>query len=77
MSLSSGHHPRSNGQTEKTNQSLENTLRCVTALHPTAWVSYLPWVEYTFNSQVLAASGISLFKASLGYQPPLFEHQER
>lgn len=33
VSLSSGYHPQSNGQTERTNQSLESVLRCVMATH--------------------------------------------
>lgn len=36
VSLSSGYHPQSNGQTECTNQTLETALRCVTAGHPMA-----------------------------------------
>lgn len=76
VSLSLGYHPQSNGQTERTNQSLESMLRCVTARHPAAWSSCLPWVEYAHNSLVSAVSGVSPFMASLGYQPPLFEYQE-
>lgn len=52
------------------------TLRCLTARNPTAWSSSLPWAEYVQNSLVFAATGVSPFMASLGYQPPLFEHQE-
>lgn len=33
------------------------------------------WIEYAHNSLVLAASGVSPFIPSLGYQPPLFDHQ--
>lgn len=42
VSLSSGHHPQFNSQVEQTNQSLKNTLRCMSARHPTAWSSHLP-----------------------------------
>lgn len=50
------------------NQSLESTLRCVTARHPATWSSYLTWVEY--NSLVSAVTGISPFLGSL------FDYQE-
>lgn len=43
VSLSSGYHPQSNGQTEMTNQSLESARWCMTAHHPVAWRSRLPW----------------------------------
>ena len=33
-SLSSGYHPQSNGQTERTNQELETALRCVVSANP-------------------------------------------
>ena len=50
-SLTSGHHPESNGQVERTNQSLESTLRCVTARHPAAWSSWLVWTEYVSSTK--------------------------
>ena len=76
ISLSSGYHPQTNGQAERTNQSLESALRCVSALHPTSWSKDLPWVEYSLNALTCAATGRSPFEASLGYQPPLFSLQE-
>ncbi|XP_044074465.1 uncharacterized protein LOC122886391 isoform X3 [Siniperca chuatsi] len=76
ISLSSGFHPQSNGQTERANQDLEAALRCVAASNPSSWSSQLPWVEYAHNSLTCAASGLSPFESSLGYQPPLFPAQE-
>uniref|UniRef100_A0A674PMU1 Gypsy retrotransposon integrase-like protein 1 n=1 Tax=Takifugu rubripes TaxID=31033 RepID=A0A674PMU1_TAKRU len=46
VSLTSGYHPQANGQAERTNQSLEDALRCVAAQDPSSWSTYLPWVEY-------------------------------
>ena len=36
-SLSSGFHPQSNGQTERVNQDLETTLRCLVNHNPASW----------------------------------------
>uniref|UniRef100_A0A8C6K7U4 Gypsy retrotransposon integrase-like protein 1 n=1 Tax=Nothobranchius furzeri TaxID=105023 RepID=A0A8C6K7U4_NOTFU len=69
--LSSGFHPQTNGQCERLNQEVEDTLRCLCADNPTSWSLHLPWVEYSHNTHVSAASGLSPFEASLGYQPPL------
>lgn len=77
VSLSSGDHPQSNSQTERVNQTLGNELRCMAARQPTTWSTYLPWVEYAPNSLGSSSSGISPFMAAFGYQPPLFNYQER
>ena len=76
VSLSSGYHPQTNGQAERANQALEATLRCVTTSNPASWSLHLPWVEYSLNTMVSTATGLSPFMCSLGYQPPLFPSQE-
>lgn len=42
-----------NGQTERCNQEMESTLRCIINNNPTSWCKYLPWVEYAHNSYFL------------------------
>ncbi|KAK7910478.1 hypothetical protein WMY93_015162 [Mugilogobius chulae] len=37
VSLTSGFHPQTNGQTERANQDLETALRCVTSSNPANW----------------------------------------
>uniref|UniRef100_A0A3P9H7T2 Integrase catalytic domain-containing protein n=1 Tax=Oryzias latipes TaxID=8090 RepID=A0A3P9H7T2_ORYLA len=75
-SLTSGYHPQSNGQAERTNQELEAALRCLAAQNPEDWSDYLVWVEYAHNNHPSSATGMSPFKASLGYSPLLFPSQE-
>jgi hypothetical protein len=43
-SLSSGFHPKSNGQSERANQDLEAALHCLIPANPTTWSQQLMWV---------------------------------
>lgn len=76
VSLLSGFHPQTSGQTERANQALEAMLRCVISSNRSTWSEQLTWVEYAYNSSTLAATRVSPFEASLGYQPPLLSVTE-
>ncbi|KAI3352638.1 hypothetical protein L3Q82_019228, partial [Scortum barcoo] len=72
VSLSSGYHPESNGQTEWLNQELETCLRCLVAQNQTSWTDHLTWIEYAHNSLPTATTGLSPFQVTHDDQPPLF-----
>jgi hypothetical protein len=42
LRMSSSYHPRSDGQTERVNQSLETFLRCFVHACPHQWSQWLP-----------------------------------
>ncbi|XP_023806908.1 uncharacterized protein LOC105356774 isoform X2 [Oryzias latipes] len=76
VSLSSGFHPESNGQSERLNQQLETSLRLLCTREPASWSRNLIWAEYAHNTLPSSATGLSPFKVVYGYQPPLFASQE-
>ncbi len=76
VSLSSEFHLQSNGQTERANQDLERTLRCVVSKNPSSWSQQLSMVEYAHNTLPVSSTGLSLFECSVGYQPPIFPSLE-
>ena len=76
VSLSSGFHPQTNGQTERKNQEMETALRCMVSQNPSSWSSQLLWVEYAHNSLTSSATRLSPFECAYGFQPPLFPAQE-
>lgn len=77
VSLSSGYHPESNGQTERVNQELEKYLRCITADNPSTWSQELMWAEIAHNQLVSSSTGMSPFEVQYGFQPPLFPDQQK
>lgn len=75
VSLTSGFHPQTNGQTERINQEVEAKLRCMVCAEASSWSRQLPWVEYAHNMLPSFSLGCSPFQAAYGYQPPLFPEQ--
>ena len=52
VKLSSGYHPETNGQTERTNQTLEQYLRCFINYQQDDWVDYMHLVEFASKTQI-------------------------
>ena len=66
---STAYHPQSDGQTERTNQTLEQYLRTYCGFHQDDWSQLLPLAEFTYNNAQSTSTGMSPFFANYGYHP--------
>jgi hypothetical protein len=55
-------HPQTEGQTEVTNRTLGNMLRCVSRDKPKQWDANIPQVEFAFNGMTNRSMGRSPFE---------------
>ena len=67
LNISTSHHPQTDGQAERTNQTLEKIVRCY--IHPlqNKWIDYLYLAELAYNSQMASSTKMSPFMANYGY----------
>ena len=77
LHFTSGYHPEGDGQTEHTNQTLEQYLQVYCNYQQDNWSSLLPLAEFAHNNAPSATTGISPFFANKGYHPNLAIHPER
>jgi hypothetical protein len=77
LHYTSGYHPEGDGQTERTNQTLEQYLRIFCNYQQDNWNRLLPLAEFAYNNAPSATTGISPFFANKGYHPNLTIHAER
>ena len=59
--LSTAYHPETDGQTERTNQELEQYLRMYVNHRQNNWAEWLATAEFAFNNKVHTVTKTSLF----------------
>ena len=69
QNISTAYHPRTDGQSERSNQWLEQYLRFWVDHQQTNWHHYLPLAEFVHNSRKNEATGQSPFEILMGYSP--------
>ncbi|KAA3455755.1 Transposon Ty3-G Gag-Pol polyprotein [Gossypium australe] len=70
LCLSSTYHPQTDGQTEALNHCLKMHLHFMTGDEPGKWEGYLAWAEYWYNTTFQTSTGMTLFRALYGRDPP-------
>ena len=69
--LSTAYHPQTDGQSERTNQEIEQALRSVVSFHQNDWVEWLPVIEFALNNRYKKSLGTTPFYANYGFHPQI------
>ncbi|MCI60686.1 retrotransposon protein, partial [Trifolium medium] len=64
--MSSAYHPQTDGQSEKTIQSLEDLLRSCVLEHVGSWDLWLSLIVFTYNNSFHSSIGMAPFEALYG-----------
>ncbi|GJU47942.1 putative reverse transcriptase domain-containing protein [Tanacetum coccineum] len=66
LDMSTAYYPRTNGQSERTIQTLENMLRACAIDFGKGWVNHFPLVEFSYNNSYHASIKAASFEALYG-----------
>jgi transposase InsO family protein len=66
LKFSSAYHPQTDGQTERTNQILEDMLRACALQDKLGWDKRLPYAEFSYNNSYQASLKMSPFEELYG-----------
>jgi hypothetical protein len=67
--LSTAYHPRTDRQSERSNQWVETAIRFISDHHQTNWAPYLPIAQFTHNNWPSETTRKSPFFLLMGYHP--------
>ncbi|GJP49851.1 hypothetical protein CLOM_g9009 [Closterium sp. NIES-68] len=68
LQFSSAYHPQTDGQTERTNQTMEQLIR-TNCPDPARWEEFLPMLEFSYNNAPSATTNHSPFFLNYGMDP--------
>ncbi|KAL5568353.1 hypothetical protein UlMin_024928 [Ulmus minor] len=66
LKFSTAFHPQTDGQTERTIQTLEDMLRACVMEFKGAWSKYLPLIEFSYNNSYQVTIGMAPYEALYG-----------
>ncbi|WVZ97266.1 hypothetical protein U9M48_042815 [Paspalum notatum var. saurae] len=70
LRMSTAFHPQTDGQTEVVNKVIAMYLRCVIGDQPRAWLDWLPWAEYCYNTSYHSTARATPFEVVYEWPPP-------
>jgi len=73
QAMSSAYHPQTDGQSERTNQSVETALRIFGNFQQNDWSEWLPLVQYQINSAPSTTTKQTPYELWMGFVP--YAHQ--
>ena len=73
QNISTAYHPQTDGQSERTNQRLEQYLRIFIDYNQQNWASLLPLAQYTLNAWPNATTKKAPFELILGHIPKVHQ----
>jgi hypothetical protein len=66
LTFSTAFHPQTDGQTERTIQTLEDMLRLCVLDFKGSWIQYLPLIEFAYNNSYHASIDMAPYEALYG-----------
>ena len=69
QNISTAYHPQTDGQSERTNQTLETYLRIFCNEQQNDWARWIPLAQYTLNSRPSHTTKVPPFEALIGVVP--------
>ena len=77
LKFSTAFHPQTDGQTERTNQTLEDMLRACALDFKGSWCKFLPLAEFAYNNSYQATIGMAPYEALYGRRcrSPIYWHE--
>jgi transposase InsO family protein len=66
LNFSSAYHPQTDGQTERTNQILEDMLKACALQDQSGWDKILPYAKFSYNNSYQVSLKMSPFQALYG-----------
>nr|GEY05097.1 putative reverse transcriptase domain-containing protein [Tanacetum cinerariifolium] len=68
LDMSTAYHPETDGQSERTIQTLEDMLRAYVIDFGKGWVKHLPLVEFSYNNNYRASIKVASYEALYGWK---------